>query len=57
MDENNYIFKPKPPPNYEHKHQLTFTIETNDNMIETLFKAETALSYVFDDYNLSIVEK
>ena len=57
MDGNNYIFKPKTPPNYEHKYQITFTLETNDNMLETLLKAETALRQVFYDYNLSIVEK
>lgn len=57
MIENEYIFKSKTPPNYEHKYQLSFTIETNDSLIETLFKANTALSHIFDSYNLSIVEK
>lgn len=55
--ENEHIFKPKTPPNHEHKYQLSFTIETNDSMIETLVKADTALSHVFYNYNLSVVEK
>ena len=55
--KNRHTFKPKAPPNYEHKYQLTFTIETNDNMLETLSKTDIALSHVFDNYNLSIVEK
>lgn len=55
--ENEHIFKPKTPPNHEHKYQLSFTIETNDSMIETLVKADAALSHVFYNYNLGIVEK
>ena len=54
---NLKLFKPKASPNYVHKYQLTFTIETDDNMLETLSKAKIALSHVFHDYNLSIVEK
>lgn len=57
MIENERIFKPKTSPKHEHKYQLSFTIETNDTMIETLVKADTALSHVFYNYNLGIVEK
>lgn len=38
------------------KYKVTITLNTEDNMLETLVKIDTALSHLIKDYNLNIVE-
>lgn len=42
--------------NQMNKYKVTITLNTEDNMLETLVKIDTALSHIIKDYNLNIVE-